>query len=316
MSALTTTTAHVVPGPDALLFREGVCTWQQLQRAGATRGMARSRLATGRWWRPFHGAYADARMPRTPVTYARAATLLVPDSASSHGSALQLWDVKIAEPVRALAEITIDRAASAVRPRRGLLVHRAAMTGADLRSRHGITVLDAARTVVDLARRERPEIGLAVADAVLRAGHTDPAALRAKLGEVVGLRGVVTARRVVALADARSESPMESICRWLYADAGLPMPEIQHNYVDRHGRFVARVDFYWPQARLVVEFDGWDSHMGRRDLFASERRKHNLLVADGVLVLRFTAEDILRRPYEVIAQIRAALLARTPVPSR
>jgi hypothetical protein len=182
--------------------------------------------------------------------------------------------------------------------------------------RAGVPVLVAARTVVDLARRERPQIGLAVADAFLRAGHTNLGALQRKLDEAAGLRGVVKARRVLALADGRSESPMESICRWLFADAGLPMPEIQHNYVDRHGRFVARVDFYWPAARLVVEFDGWESHMGRRDLFASERRRHNLLVADGVLVLRFTAEDILRRPYDVIAQIRAALQARTTAPHR
>jgi hypothetical protein len=311
MSALSSTTVSVVPNPDALLRREGVCTWERLQRAGATRGLARSRLATGRWWRPFAGAYADAGMPPTPVTYAKAATLLVPDSVASHGSGQQLWDVKIKESIRALAEITVDRAATAVRPRPGLLIHRASIADDERQLRHGVPVFDAARTVVDLARREPPAIGLAVADAFLRAGHTDADALLRKVDEAAGLRGVVTARRVVACADGRSESPMESISRWLFLDAGLPAPEIQHNYVDRQGRFVARVDFYWPEARLVVEFDGWDSHMGRRDLFASERRKHNLLVADGVLVLRFTAEDILRRPYDVIAQIRAALLART-----
>jgi very-short-patch-repair endonuclease len=311
MSALSSTTAHVLPNPDALLRREGVCTWQRLQRAGATRGLARSRLATGRWWRPFNGVYADACTPRTAAAYAKAATLLVPNSAASHGSAIQVWDVKIAEVVRALAEITIDRAAPAVRPRAGLLVHRAAIADHELRLVNGVPVLDPARTVIDLARREPPEIGLAVADAFLRAGRTNLDALQASLAAVAGLRGVVIARRIVALADGRSESPMESICRWQFVSAGLPVPQIQHNYIDRYGSFVARVDFYWPEARLVVEFDGWDSHMGRRDLFASERRKHNRLVADGVLVLRFTAEDILRRPYEVIAQIRAALLART-----
>lgn len=311
MSALPSTLARVSPSPDALLRREGVCTWQRLQRAGATRGSARSRLATGRWWRPFHGVYADAGTPRTPAIYAKAATLLVPNSAASHGSASHLWNVKIAETVRALAEITIDRAAPAVRLRPGLVIHRAAIAPEEIRERQGVRVLDPARTVVDLARREPPEIGLAVADAFLRAGLTDLDALQSKTDEAAGLRGVLKARQVVPLADGRSESPMESICRWRFLEAGLPAPEIQHNYVDRHGRFVARVDFYWPEARLVVEFDGWESHMGSRELFASERRKHNRLVADGVLVLRFTAEDILRSPYQVIAQIRAALLART-----
>jgi hypothetical protein len=246
MSALSLTTAHVLPNPDALLRREGVCTWQRLQRAGATRGLARSRLATGRWWRPFNGVYADARTPRAAATYARAATLLVPNSAASHGSAIQAWEVKVADRVRALAEITIDRSAPAVRTRPGLLVHRAAISDDEIRLVNGVPILDPARTVIDLVRREPPEIGLAVADAFLRAGRTNLDALRASLDAVAGLRGVVLARRIVALADGRSESPMESICRWQFVNAGLPIPQIQHNYVDRYGSFVARVDFYWP----------------------------------------------------------------------
>src|SRR4051794_32712820 len=117
MSALPSTIANVVPSPDALLRREGVCSWQTLERAGVTRGLARSRLATGRWWRPFYGVYADAGAPRTAATYAKAAVLLVPNGVASHGTALQLWGIKIAEPVRALAELTVDRSATAVRPR-------------------------------------------------------------------------------------------------------------------------------------------------------------------------------------------------------
>jgi hypothetical protein len=275
--------------------------------------MARSRLATGRWWQPFRGTYADALAPRKPATYAKAALLLVPHGVVSHGTAAQLRNVNIAEAIRALAEITIDREAPAALARPGLLVHRAAIADEERCLIHGLPALEPARTVVDLARCRPPEIGLAVADAFLRAGLTSVDALQKRVDEAAGLRGVLTARRVISHADGRSESPMESICRWLFLDAGLPPPEIQHNYFDRHGRFVARVDFYWPEARLVVEFDGWDSHMGQRELFASERRKHNRLVADGVLVLRFTAEDVLRRPYDVIAQIAAALRERTRV---
>src|SRR4051794_22105757 len=149
MSALPSTTVNVVPGPDALLRRERVCSWQRLQRAGATRGLVRSRLATGRWWRPFQGVYADATAPRTAVTYAKAAVLLVPNGVASHGTALQLWGIKIAEPVRALAELTVDRAATAVRPRSGLVIHRAAIAADERCRREGVPVLDPGRTVVD-----------------------------------------------------------------------------------------------------------------------------------------------------------------------
>jgi hypothetical protein len=184
-----------------------------LSQAGATRGLARSRLTTGRWWRPFRGVYADARVPREPATYARAALLLVPHGLVSHGTAMQLWGITVAEAVRTQAELTIDRDAPAALARPGLLVHRAAIAHAERRCLHGIHVLDPGRTVIDIARCQPPQIGLAVADAVLRAGLTNPAELQAKITAAAGLRGAVKARRVVSLADRRSESPMESITR-------------------------------------------------------------------------------------------------------
>ena len=38
-------------------------------------------------------------------------------------------------------------------------------------------------------------------------------------------------------------------------ELGLPAPELQHDLCDR-GRFVARLDFWWPEHGVVGEFDG------------------------------------------------------------
>jgi very-short-patch-repair endonuclease len=100
---------------------------------------------------------------------------------------------------------------------------------------------------------------------------------------------------------------MESVLRWLIHEAGLPAPDLQY-VVTRGGRFVGRVDLAWPDAKLLVEFDG-DVHRERR-VFVEDVRRQNGLVLAGWTVLRFTSADVRGRPQWVIQAIRAALAAR------
>jgi hypothetical protein len=67
-----------------------------------------------------------------------------------------------------------------------------------------------------------------------------------------------------------------------------------------------RLDFVWPAHRLVVEVDGWESHR-TRVAFQQDRTTTNALQLDGFVVLRFTWEDVNRRPAMVARQIRRAL---------
>ena len=66
------------------------------------------------------------------------------------------------------------------------------------------------------------------------------AALRPELTRAVcsqqGRRGIVKVRELLPLADARAESPMESECRLVMIDGGLPRPVLQHEVVDAGGR--------------------------------------------------------------------------------
>jgi very-short-patch-repair endonuclease len=69
---------------------------------------------------------------------------------------------------------------------------------------------------------------------------------------------------------------------------------------------VAVVDVFFEQARLIVEVDGWEAHRSH-DRFVRDRQRHNRLIVAGYRVLRFTWEDLTRRPHQVISEIRQAL---------
>jgi very-short-patch-repair endonuclease len=93
-----------------------------------------------------------------------------------------------------------------------------------------------------------------------------------------------------------AESPMETRLRWLLIDAGLPRPEVQAKLS------FGRADLYYPDAGLVIEYDG----ANHRDRLVEDNRRQNLLINAGYRVLRFTSSD---RPQAITAQVRAALRA-------
>jgi len=163
------------------------------------------------------------------------------------------------------------------------------------------------RTAVDCASTLDRAHGLAVADSALRAG-ADPALIDRMLSAAVGDRGIRRARDVLALADARSESPGESILRWQVLAAGLPAPEPQIAVATRLGwRWV---DLGWPEEYVALEFDGRMKYGGSaRDTSAAvfqEKRRQDALEDAGWTVVRFTWAD-LRRPEHLGQRVGRAL---------
>ncbi len=96
---------------------------------------------------------------------------------------------------------------------------------------------------------------------------------------------------------------METRLRWLLLEARLPRPEVQTDLCDASGRFVGRADLYYPQARLVIEYDG----SNHRDRLVEDNRRQNALVNAGFRLLRFTAADLKLRQDAVTGQVRSAL---------
>jgi very-short-patch-repair endonuclease len=105
--------------------------------------------------------------------------------------------------------------------------------------------------------------------------------------------------------DARSESVLESLTRVLLVLGGL-LPVVQHEIRDANGAFVARVDFAWPDLRLVVEVDGFAFHADRA-AYRRDRERLNELERLGWRVLRFTWEDVRHRPEHVLTLVRECL---------
>ena len=54
-------------------------------------------------------------------------------------------------------------------------------------------------------------------------------------------------------------------------------------------------DFAWPEARVIVELDGWDTHRTQR-AFQQDRRRDVALSKAGWTVLRFTYRDVVHDP--------------------
>jgi very-short-patch-repair endonuclease len=183
-------------------------------------------------------------------------------------------------------------------------VHRADVSAADVESREGLRCTGPVRTVADLARVLPLAEAVVVADSALRNGAVELHDL-AGMARATG-RGAARLRAVAALVDAKSGSVLESLLRVLLHGAGIPRPRTQYRIRDR-GHEVARVDFCWPELRLVVEADGYAFHSSRDD-YRRDRRRMNELERLGWRVLRFSWEDVTQRPDQVVAMVAACLM--------
>jgi hypothetical protein len=165
-----------------------------------------------------------------------------------------------------------------------------------------VAVTTPPRTALDLAAVLPLEQGVIVVDSSLRRGvRLDD--LR-RIAGCTQRRGIRRAREVLAMADPQSGSVPESQARLLFHQTGLPLPVSQ---LQLHlGGVDMRVDFGWPEAKVVVEIDGRRWHI-ESGAFQLDRTRQNALVQAGWLVLRFTVEDIRLRPQYVVAEVRRAL---------
>jgi very-short-patch-repair endonuclease len=233
-----------------------------------------------------------------------AALLTLPAGSVAYGfTALRLWglDSVLATTDHELEFLVPGRAGS-IRQASSQL-HFAGFTGVGLPQ--GVPATSEARTLVDVVARLEFGDGLVLVETALRRDPTLVDDLHAEHARRLPRRGAATVSRVLRLAGTLSESVLESRARVLWIAAGLPAP-IQQATIRHDGRFVARVDFLWEAARLVVEVDG----MGKYDepfALQDEKQRQNRLVASGYTVLRFTWSDVTRRPDHVVEQVRRAV---------
>ncbi|MBU9763949.1 type IV toxin-antitoxin system AbiEi family antitoxin domain-containing protein [Mycobacterium sp. TNTM28] len=185
----------------------------------------------------------------------------------------------------------------------GLVVHR--RDGAPLTCVDGRYVTAPAWTAIEVARALRRPRALATLDAALRSGTCTRTDLWRAALEQAGRRGIVNVRNLIALADGRAESPMESEARLVMLDGGLPTPELQFEVIDGNGK-LRRVDFAWPQDSVAVEYDSLDWH-GNPDALRDDRRRTAALMDIGWTVISIVFEDVRHGQREMVARINAQL---------
>lgn len=165
-------------------------------------------------------------------------------------------------------------------------MHYAPLPAADVVTVHGVLATSPARTVVDVARVERFAFGLAVADSALRQGIVTADELWDQHWDANTRYHARRVERVIGLADAQSESVGESVSRAQLIDFGFPRPVLQADFRDR-GSLIGRVDFWWPDASVIGEFDGAAK-------YTDDRLRSGLSAAEVVLAEK-RREDALRR---------------------
>jgi very-short-patch-repair endonuclease len=265
--------------------------------------LTRGQLRSGAWQRLFRDVYACTSLELThEVRAVAAARLLLPGAVVSGRSAAVLWGVEAAGAERDV-ELTVPSGSSACSVP-GVRVCRRDLDPAAVRLRARTRTTTPEATAVDVGReRGAIEESVAVVDALVVAGRAELAAIRRAAASAVG-PGCRRARRVADLADGRAGSPQETRLRLLIQSSRLPRPVAQHEVRDADGRFVARVDFAWPEHRLALEYEGaWH---GAPQQVHKDRARLNRLTACGWRVVFVTAAD-LHDPIRLIARIAAAL---------
>ncbi|MGX5655796.1 DUF559 domain-containing protein [Geodermatophilus nigrescens] len=221
----------------------------------------------------------------------------------SHLTAARLWGLEVPLVREDRRVHLVVPPGTRIRHRADRRVHCATLPDEQVTRRLGVPVTSPGRTWLDLAAVLPPAALLAVTDQMLRRRY-QRRTLEGITAGARGVRGIRAARRVLAVADHRAGSPMESVLRWLVLEAGLPAPDLQHVVRGAAG-FVGRVDMAWPDRKVLVEFDG-DVHRERR-VFVDDLRRQNGLVLAGWTVLRFTSADVLGRPERVLQVLATAL---------
>lgn len=286
----------------------GVVARRQLVQIGVTGRAIHSRISRGLLIPLHRGVYAFGHRRLAIEGRWLAAVLAAgPGAVLSHRDAAALHGMRKA-PESTRVSVTTTSAARRIagvwlHPRRRLAEH-------DVTDVRGIPTTSTARTLVDLAPmltagQLAATLGEADRRGLLDAAEVERALRRAKGRHGQGharLRAALDAHRRDGVALLRSE--LEERFLDLAMRAGLPRPRLNAWIGD------VEVDAFWPGERVVVELDGW-AHHREREAAARDRDKTNRLQLAGCVVLRFMHGDLVGRPAEVAAAIRAALAQST-----
>ena len=253
------------------------------------------------------------------------ALTMPPNQFFSHVTAAILWGLPLPgslfrDAFGRLRDLDVGVVAPIRHPRHaGVRGHQLQRGRADVVTHHlhGVRLTSPSSTWASLGAVIVDEYDLvAVGDAVVRERifRRDPP----PLATMKQLRSAATAGRRVGgpalrlaleRVRARSASRMETRCRLILLDAGLPEPALNHVVRDRRGQFVACVDLAYPMHKIAIEYEG-EHHLKDPEQWAKDIARYESLAAAGWFVIRVTKADVFDARRDLVRRVRTALRAR------
>jgi very-short-patch-repair endonuclease len=286
--------------------QRGLVARAQLLAVGVSATTIDRLIGRQRLRRVHPGVYVYGHRASVPLQDETAAILALRDGAVlSHRTAATLWDLQ--PPAKDGIHALVLGNGSAGRLR-SVTVHRTVSLNGDRRRRERLPVTGPLRTVLDMATEigGRP-LELLVDRAVVQ--HSlDLTRLRQRCR---GRRGCAELGEILDSWEGPTltRSQAEEMFLALVRKAGLPAPRVNRHHGSRER------DFRWPDARVIVEVDGYRYH-GTRRRFEQDRRRDTSAVALGLQTLRFSFRQVSDEPLAVTAAVATALSGRSsPYPS-
>jgi very-short-patch-repair endonuclease len=280
----------------------GTVTRAQLRRTGLTDDQIDHRISTGRLRVVHRGVYLVAGHPPTdPGRWLAAVLACGPRAVLSHRDAAALWSL-LPSPSGDV-HVTVP-AGTGHLARPGISLHRGRLTKGDTRTHDAIPVTAPARTLIDIAPLLSPRALERALDEAFFLRHVNLRTITAALARNTNRPGSAALRRCVERHEpgtTRTESELEEAMFELCRRHRLPLPLCQ---VEVEGH---RVDFYWPDHRVIAEADGWQSHRSRVSFEADRERDARLRLAGYRPPLRFTHRQVTRQPGLVVESLQAEL---------
>jgi Protein of unknown function (DUF559) len=287
--------------------QHGVVSRDQLRAIGLTDKMIASRCAAGAFQPLFRQVFAVGHRAIGRRGYMLAAVLACGDGAVvSHVSAAELLGLWNKRPV------VIHVTAPGKRGRRidGIRWHRSGPLAPDeMTASHRVPCTTVSRTLVDMAgsvgeKSLRRLIEQAAFKRLLDVEEIDRMLDRRRRRGAPMLRRVLVPWRTPLGRRARVRSPMEARMIAASTEAGLPPPRCNFKLTLDGERF--EFDFLWEEQRLVIETDGEETH-GTPVAFQEDRKRDQILAANGYRSARITWEQMEDEPAATMARLRRIL---------
>ena len=298
--------SEVPPGllqPAAAVHQDGVFTRSQARAEGWSDDRQRALIREGIWVAVTPRVLRNREVEPGPWQCARAVAL-AGRLVVSHATAGRLWGLRSSGALHGIATFAVAAP--------GVHVHRSRLTQATTVDAEGLVLTSPLQTIADMVRTIPPAESIDLITDALQRGLIGAEDLVDAAGLAQGMTGAGRARWIARTCATEPHSVLEWRFHQGIGTVGSGW-EFNVPIYDSTG-LVGVVDAFHRATGTVVELDSRAFHGA--DRYQPDRTRDQRLAALGYVTLRFTWEDIDRRPEQVWARIRQTLAIRTAPPGR